>query len=189
MWLNVPAAEDVCKKLGVEFVHYEKINCTKEALDAARDAESKQAYRNGFPFPETPMSKATGEGVVLRPLIELTKNGGHRIIAKHKSDAFRETSNPRSLDEGELKVIENARAIAEEWVTPMRLEHVLQKVTAPDLSHTGTVVKAMIEDVKREAKGEIVWSKEAERSIGSRAAMLFKKKLTTLTKEPSHGPQ
>lgn len=176
-WLSVPNAENVVKKLGLEFVFYEKIPCVKEALDAARDAGSTQARRNGFPFPEAPNAKAVSEGIVIRPLIELTRNDGKRIIAKHKAAEFRETTTERVLDEGQLKVISDARAIAEEWVTPMRLEHVLQKVAAPDISHTGTVIKAMLEDVRRESTGEVEWSKDVEKCVGQRAAMLFKAKV------------
>jgi hypothetical protein len=44
-----------------------------------------------------------------------------------------------------------------------------------DIENTGIVIKAMIEDVTREAKGEIVESKEAMRAIGSATARLYKK--------------
>lgn len=177
-WANVPAAEEIVKSLGLEFVHHEKAQATPEALNALRDADSVQAKRNGFPFPGSPESRPVREGIVVKPLIELARNDGKRIMAKHKSELFRETSNPRSLDVAELNVISDARAVAEEWVTPMRLEHVLQKVVAPDVSHTGTVVKAMIADVRREAEGEVVWSREVEKAIGARTAQLFKRKMT-----------
>lgn len=115
-WLNVPNAESVAKTLGLEFVYYEKISTSLEEIDKQRDADSVQAVRNGM---------GTGhkrEGVVLRPLIELTKNNGERVCAKHKIKAFCETATERKVDDPEkLKILEDAEAIANEWVTYMRL--------------------------------------------------------------------
>lgn len=169
VFLNVPNAEDVAKKLGLEFVAYERIPATVEAIDAQRDADSVQAVRNGI----GPGHKR--EGVVLRPLIELRKNNDERIICKHKNDKFIETATPREVNPEQLKVLAEADAIATEWVTTMRLEHVLSKLPdATTLQSTGAVMKAMVEDVVREAAGEIVDSKDARKAIAKRAAELFK---------------
>jgi len=169
VFLNVPNAEDVAKKLGLEFVAYERIPATLEAIDAQRDADSVQAVRNGV----GPGHKR--EGVVLRPLIELRKNNDERIICKHKSEKFIETATPREVDPEHLKVLAEADAIATEWATPMRLEHILSKLPdATTLQSTGAVMKAMVEDVVREAAGEIVDSKDARKAIAKRAAELFK---------------
>lgn len=171
-WLNVPAMTDVATKLGLDVVPWEKIPTTMEAIDAARDADSLVAIRCG-----------TGaghrrEGVVLRPLIELTKNNGERLIAKHKREEFVERQNQPepTVDPGRLQVLEGAEAIADEWVVPMRLEHVLQKLDPPatTIRDTGRVVAAMVEDVLREAEGEIVVTKDAKTAIGRKAAELFK---------------
>ena len=66
----------------------------------------------------------------------------------------------------------------------MRLQHILQKHEprgdALDISDTGGIVKAMIEDVVREAGDEIIDSKEARTAIGRRAAMLFKRQVCVL---------
>ncbi len=43
---------------------------------------------------------------------------------------------------------------------------------------TGRVIAAMVEDVLREAAGEIVDSKDARRAIGALTAKLFKKRFT-----------
>jgi hypothetical protein len=169
VFLNVPNAEDVAKKLGLEFVAYERIPATLEAIDAQRDADSVQAVRNGI----GPGHKR--EGVVLRPLIELRKNNDERIICKHKNDKFIETATPREVNPEQLKVLAEADAIATEWVTAMRLAHVLSKLPdATTLQATGAVMKAMVEDVVREAAGEIVDSKDARKAIAKRAAELFK---------------
>ena len=171
-WLVVPAAEEVTRKLGFEFVSYEEIDGTAEAVQKALERDSEQAIRNGMGLGHR------REGVVLRPPLELTKNNGGRIIAKHKNPEFAENKTPREIDPNKMKVLADANAIAEEWVTGMRLDHVLDAFTKPlDLSMTGAVIKAMIEDVVREAGAEIVDSKEARTAIGTRTAKVFKQKL------------
>jgi len=75
-------------------------------------------------------------------------------------------------------VLSEASAIADEWVIPMRLEHVLQKLPhATGIEHTCDVIIAMVEDVYREAKGEIVESRDVARAISSRAAKLWKQRI------------
>ncbi len=168
-WLAVPDAEDVAQKLGLEFVHYVRIQATLEAIGAERDADSVQAIRNGC----GPGHRR--EGVVLRPLVELMRSNGERLIAKHKGDEFRETATPREVDPAKQVVLEAAEKIAFEWVTDMRLVHVLDKLPeATGMEHTSLVIRAMTEDVLREAAGEIVDSKEARKAIGQRAAKLYK---------------
>ena len=176
-WLAVPAAHDVANKLGLDFVDYEKIPTTLEAMDAQRDLDSFQAIRNGMG------PGKMREGVVLRPLVEFTRNDGKRIIVKHKRNEFMETKTPREVDPEKLAVLERADAIAEEWVTDQRLRHVLDKLPQDiGIEDTGKVVKAMVEDVVREAEGEIVDSKEARRAIGKKAAKLFKGHVCKLDK-------
>lgn len=182
VWLNVPNAEGLATGLGLEFVHYKRVSTDIEVLNAERDAPSEQAKRNGMG------DDKPREGVVIRPLIEVTLNNGDRIIAKHKRDEERETKSPRVVDDPtKLKVIEDAEAIAIEWVTPTRLEHVLDAMEHEwnrgetsfviphtwDPSDTPNVIKAMIEDVVREAASEIVDGKEARKAIGKLAAKLF----------------
>lgn len=173
LWLTVPSAHQiVTESLGLEFVHYKQIVADLESIDAERDSPSEQAKRNGVEGDQP------REGIVLRPLIELTKNNGDRIIAKHKRDEERETKTPRQVvDPSRLEVLTKASAIAEEWVTPTRLQHVLDKVGPADalgIERTGDVIKAMVEDVTREAKGEIVDGKESRVAISKRTAELFK---------------
>lgn len=170
-WLSVPQANDLANKLGLEFVYWEEIDATVEAINAFRDSDSVQAVRNGC----GPGHKK--EGAVLRPLIELTKNNGERLIVKHRRKEFAERQNGEpepGIDPERLKILEDAQAIADEWVVPRRLEHVMAKLS-PNLTirDTGTVVRAMVEDVLREADGEIVPSKEASAAIGRKAAELF----------------
>ena len=169
-WLAVPQAHDVCTKLGLEFVHYVKVATDLAALDAERDAPSEQARRNGVEGIQP------REGVVLRPLFEVTTNNGSRLIAKHKRDDERETATPRKVvDPSQMVVLREAQAIADEWVTPTRLLHVLDKV-GPDsgMEKTREVIAAMLADVQREASGEIVESSAARNAICKKTAELFK---------------
>lgn len=171
VWLSVPQAEDFVKSLGLEFVHYVKVPTDLEALNKERDADSVQAVRNGVG--EGKMR----EGVVLRPLIELCKNDGGRIICKHKRDEFRETQTTRAVvDPAKMRVLEDAAAVASEWVTARRLEHVLDKIPQPwDIKQTPLVISAMIEDVTREGRGEFEETPEVKKAIGRKSAEMFKK--------------
>lgn len=168
-WLGVPQAETVVKQLGLEFVHYSIIPTTLDALNAERDADSVQAIRNGAG------AGKMREGVVLRPFMELSKNNGQRIICKHKRDEFKETVTPREV--GKLEVITEAQKIADEWVTEMRLTHVLDKFPDANMQHIPQIMEAMLEDVTREAKGEIEESKEARKAISTATVKMFKRRL------------
>lgn len=169
-WLNVPNMADVATKLDLEVVPWSKVPSDLAALDAARDKPSEVAVRRGI------TEARLREGVVLRPLHEFTTSSGSRVIAKHKGEAFSETKSPRPVvNPATLPVLAEAQAIADEWVTLRRLEHVLQRVDrADDSSATPRVISAMIEDVFREAKGEVVESKEARAAVGRATAKLFK---------------
>jgi hypothetical protein len=177
MWLSVPQAEEFCKGCGLEFVDYVKIPTTIEAIDEQRDRDSVQAVRNGMG------EGKKREGVVLRPLVEFTRNDGERVMAKHKGDDFKETKTPRQVTPEQLKVLEDADAVAEEWVTPMRVVHVLDKLGNPGMEKMKDVIFAMQEDVKREGEGEIVWSKAVEKAIGRATALGFKNHLQAQLRE------
>lgn len=171
-WLNVPNAADVAMQLNLEFVPYVEVNTDLAVLNAERDKPSEVAVRRGITEPKP------REGVVLRPLHEFMHNE-HRVIVKHKSEAFSETKSPRPVvDPNKLAVLTAATAIADEWVTPMRLQHVLQRVPADDMSVASKVIAEMVEDVYREGAGEIVESREATAAIGRKTAELLKKHLT-----------
>jgi hypothetical protein len=166
-WLCVPAAEKVVLDLGLEFVHYVKIPTTLGAIDEQRDAPSEQARRNG-------MGEHMREGVVLRPLEEMHMNNGSRVISKHKRDEFKETATPRKVDVDKQAVLKEAQTVADEWVTPRRLEHVLDKLPdAKDITHTGKVIGAMLEDVLREGEGEFEATSDVKTAVGKRTAKLF----------------
>jgi hypothetical protein len=168
-WLSVPQAEEFVVGLGIEFVEYEKIPTEIEEIDRCRDKDSTQAIRNGMG------EGKKREGVVLRPLIELTKNNDGRIISKHKGDDFKETKTPRKVSPEKLQVLEDAKAIAEEWVVAERIRHVLDKIPNAGLEKMREIIAAMQEDVKREAEGEIVWTPEVAKAVGKATAIGVKK--------------
>lgn len=174
-WLNVENAANVAQKLGLEFVHYKRVSTDLTALNAERDLASEQAFRNGCAERDNPETWKIREGVVLRPIVEMTDKHGNRIIAKHKRAEFSERKTIPEIDPVKREIMAKADAIADEWVTDMRLSHVLDKLGSPnDMADTGKVIAAMVEDVCREASGEIVESKSARKAIGARAAKLFK---------------
>ena len=185
-WLAVPRAEDLAVKLGFEFMPYTKISTDLACIDAERDKPSEVAVRRGMG------ANKKREGVVLRPLIEVMRNNGSRVIAKHKQDWARETHTPRIVDPAKQAVLNKAQDIANEWVMPMRLEHVLQDLAAKGtpatgVEHTRNIIMAMVEDVYKESKGEIIESEEVRRAIGAKTAFLWKTWLQNKLKETHEG--
>jgi len=137
-----------------------------------RDMPSVQAIRNGCG------DDKKREGIVCRPLVEMRLNNDDRVICKYKPDEQMENKTKREVSPEQLQVLEDAKAIAEEWVVPLRLEHVLQKFPADvNMESMGDIIKAMIEDVYREGRDEIVESKAVEKAIGKMTVQLFKRKL------------
>jgi hypothetical protein len=170
-WLDVRKAENIVTCFGLDFVPYLITPTDLHDLDNCRDYPSIQAKKNGI------NENKKREGIVLRPLIEVIKNNGERIICKHKRDDFRETKTPRNITDGELKVLTDAKGIADEWVTSQRLNHVLDKCQFTSIECMGEIIKAMVEDIEIEAAGEIVFSKEARKEISRATAQLFKQRV------------
>lgn len=173
-WLSVPQAQEVVDFIGLEFVPWHEIDATLPEIERWRDTPSEVAARLGT-------GEHLREGVVLRPPFEVVMNNGARVIAKHKRAEFEERATIPEVDPSKREMIEQADAIAEEWVTAMRLTHVLDGIRARrrsfdgwDMKDTGDVIKAMVEDVVREATDEIRDSKAARKAIGRKAAQMFK---------------
>jgi hypothetical protein len=139
-----------------------------DEINAERDADSVQAVKNGVG--EGKMR----EGVVLRPIYEAVDKWGARIIAKHKREEFGETRTPRPMDVDKIKVLTDAKEIADEWVTPMRLQHVLDSFPEFSMEQMGQIIGSMIEDIRREAGAEVVLDKFAKTAIGKHTVSLFK---------------
>ena len=169
-WLDVPSAKQVVTKLGLSFVSFARIPTTLEAIDTERDRDSVQAVLNGAGVGKM------REGVVLRPLVEFTKNNGNRVICKHKRPEFAEHAHqPKVVSPDKLEVLADANKVADQWVTTMRLRHVLDKnLEIQGMEQTQLLIRAMTEDIKRESEHEVVWSKEVSSTIGRKTAQVFK---------------
>ena len=177
-WLDVPNGEKFAKDFGLEYVPWEKVSTDLPALDAQRDKPSVQAIRNGVSILNadgTITNPRKREGVVLRPLIEVRLNNGDRVMAKHKGDDFKETATPRPVvDPNKMVVLDEANAIAEEWVVQNRLEHVLQRVPNHCIEKMRDIIFTMQEDVRRESKNEVIWSETVAKAIGKKTVELYK---------------
>lgn len=174
-WLDVPDAERVVRWLNLEFVHYVRIPCTVEDFDRERDKPSVQAERNG-------MGVQDSEGIIIRPLTERFREDGTRCIWKHKRERCREMKTPRSLDPDKNKVLEDAKAIAEEYVVPARIKNARSNFQEEEwvIENTSKVIDYIVKDVVFECSGEFIDTKEVRKAIAKRAAILFHQDLANL---------
>lgn len=175
-WRSVLQAERFLEKQGfpIEFVHYVRIPTTEEAINEQMMADSVQAVRNGMG--EGHMR----EGVVLRPLIEMVHPNGGRIMCKHKRPEFAEREHtPKFTDPEELKQMEDAKAIAEEWVVPGRIMNARSHFPEEEwkLKYMSKIIKYLINDVVVEAGEEIVDNKMVRKAISKKAAKLLLQEL------------
>lgn len=169
-WFGVERAEEFVRSLELDFVPYEKCSTDIDSLNYQRDRDSLVAVKPG----------CMREGVVLRSPVEFQDP---RIIVKHKRPEFSERASKRDTnpDPAVQLALDTANVIADEWVTDMRLTHVLDKMEGErDMSRVPDVIFAMTEDVLREGKGEFEDCREVRKAIGKRAATLYKKLVTTL---------
>jgi len=175
IWLDVLNAENVAKKLGLEFVDYKEISTNLKKINFEKDKPSTQAIRNGCG------NDKLREGIVLRPLIEVTKNNGDRIIAKHKREEFLETKTKREVNPEQLKILEDAKAIAEEWVTPNRIKNIFSHLKEEEkrIENMGNLIKKVVEDIERESKGEVIFNNQVKKIISTKSVKLIKSQLST----------
>jgi len=172
-WLDVPTAQTICIFMNIPFMPYERIPCALEAIDQERDRDSIIGKLR------TGNDGIIREGVVLRPIVELVHQheNSKPIRVKHKRDEFRETRKTRKvIDPKDQEVLKKANDIAFEWVTKMRLVHILDKLEEDivDMTSTKLVMDAMLSDILEESKDEIVDSKEARKAICCRTAKILK---------------
>lgn len=179
-WYNVPDAERIVRLLGLDFVSYELCTTDLLELDRQRDLPSEEAFKAGMAIREKPETWKQREGIVIRPPVELYDFNGGRFLAKHKHAKFSERQNQPNVGENAILITE-AKAIADEWVVRERLLHVIDRVKVEngveevnDPKQIPLLIKTMIEDVGREAANEIVMSKQVEKQIGNKTALLFK---------------
>jgi len=172
LWLSFDKVQSVGKKLNIDVVPGRIIDATVEAFDIERAKPSEQVVKYGITEPKK------REGIVLKPLVEVKLNNGDRVIAKYKNDEFIETKTVHEVTEDELAkkqvVLTDAENVAEEWVTEMRLTHILDKLGNPkEDKDIPQVLKAMKEDIIKESKGETLMSNEAGKAISKRTATLY----------------
>ena len=176
VFLNVVNAYDVVYYMNLEFVHYTETLCEIDELVDERNKPSVQAIRNGIAEPKM------REGIVLRPPVEMQTSNGKRVIAKFKNEEFAEHSKPRKVKDTTVDYSE-ANAVADDWVNPMRLTHVIdQLVSSRDnkeysIEDTGKILQLMVDDIKAESVGEVDVTKDVERAIKTKTAKLFKSHL------------
>jgi hypothetical protein len=198
VWLNVPEAAAVAALCNLDFVSWKRIPTQLSLIDAERDAPSAQAIKLGvMPQPEDAETDAAlsrlvpggfrREGVVLRPLQEFVYPHRGRLIVKHKKAEERETKTPREVGANKLAEAQSAAAIADEWVTETRLDHVLQALQLCERrlvpQDIGLVVRGMLEDVNREGASEFTPSPATNRAIGTAAALFVKKRIAAQAAE------
>lgn len=172
-FLNVDEAEKICLELGLEFVDYIKANNCAETVDSESLRESVQAIRNGM----GPGKQR--EGVVVKPIIESYLSSGKRAIFKHKNKIFWEMTTARPLGR-ELILMSDIKEIVNEWLTCNRFEHVVDRILQTKEDKNITInditrfMDLMVEDMKRESEGEVVWSKKLENQIRKETGIMFK---------------
>ncbi|KAL6076945.1 hypothetical protein QOT17_002639 [Balamuthia mandrillaris] len=124
---------------------------------------------------------------------------GTRVIGKMKGEPFCETKSCREMKvrEGGGPMLEDPKEIAEEFVTKVRMDHVMNHLRAladkrdeeskkkekqeeekaegkkTKKDETEEIVEEMVEDVKKESIGEVVWSTEAANQIRKRTRQLL----------------
>ena len=164
-WLNVPSAEFIVKEFGLDFVAYEQGPLTLEWLDEQRDRPSRAAI-----YPDKP-----AEGIVIRPIQECYVNGNSRMILKHKRAEFRETKTQREVDPNAAFFLFEKSKIVDEYATPARLNHVLQKTPYREPADIGKIIKAFQADLRVECAGEFEWTRQVVGAIGQRVAEMLLK--------------
>jgi hypothetical protein len=84
------------------------------------------------------------------------------------------------VDPAKQKLLEDAQSVADDFVTPMRLQHVLDKLPGHCMERMKDIISAMIEDVNREGAGEFTPSPQVSKAIGSKTVVLYKEYLKSL---------
>jgi hypothetical protein len=172
IWLDTCKASKFVNRFDLDFVWYAKSSTDIDMLNHFRDQPSKQAEKNGMG------DDKKSEGIVIRPLMELTKNDGGRIMAKHKTLEFCETKTPRVVTDEELKVLAQIQEITEEWVTENRMDNILSHIEKDlEIQDIPIIINLMIEDVLREGEGELVKSKTLIKAISRETALMVKRRL------------
>jgi hypothetical protein len=170
-WLDVPKAKKITEFFNFDFVDYQLVLSKLSSLDRQKNKKSIQAFKNNMG------NHHEREGIVIRPLKEMTMNNEKRVIAKHKNAKFSETKTVRKVDLDKFRIKQDAIVIAEEYITPMRLDHVLDKFGEYSIEKTGDIIKAMIADIVEEEGEDFKMTNIVKKEMSRTSALLFKKRL------------
>ena len=120
----------------------------------------------------------SGAGLDAESGVETFRSGSNGMWNNYKIE---DVATPEGWRKDKQKVLEESQAIADEWCVPMRLNHVLGKMTLngiePGMDKMGDIIKNMVEDIYIEARGEIVENREVQKAIGTKTVTLFKQYL------------
>lgn len=181
-WLDVPHCKHIADLFEQKFVFHKLIENTIENLDFYRDFPSQIAVLKDLG------DDRKEEGIVIRPIYEMFDRNGGRHICKHKRSDFAEVRSPREVDPNREQEIFRGQVVAEEFVLPMRLNHILDKHPEfTDLKDIPKVIAAMVEDLQKECNDEIEWSKDVMKAIGTKTVLLFKEILNKKFEETVNG--
>lgn len=152
---------------------------TQAAFDALIDTMSRVGAEHGIVDPEN-----TLEGLVIRPPQLQWDDRGQVLMAKYKVGKWAERASRQRHPRQPKQVKEiapGAPAFAEEFVTSMRLDHILDQLRQEGLpvdhTATGEVLKRMGQDIKREGAqalfdGNLAW-KDVSPFVTQRSKALF----------------
>jgi hypothetical protein len=164
VFLSFDKVQILAGQLELDIVEGIVIENTHEAIREYTNRPSTLALNRG-------LGEHIREGIVLRPLEEFRRNNDKRVIAKNKTEKYIEYNVPRKKDKSRnTQSIEKSKQVAFTWVNAMRLEHILSKSfpeNTATIRDTGTVIREMIADIKKESVGEAVITKDVEKEIGS----------------------
>lgn len=142
-----------------------------EVMLTAINLNSIVADNSGVNDPDNIM-----EGIVVRPPIMLKNKHGQWVMGKLKNATFEERASARKDPANPVDQTE-AIAFADEWVTEMRFNHVLDSMKEAGIpviqQHTGDFLKMMSEDVMRESGIEKEDWKKYSRSVTNKAKELW----------------
>lgn len=156
---------------------------TQAAFDALIDTMSRVGEENGIVDPEN-----TIEGIVIRPPAFVWDERRNLVMAKYKVGKWAERASaqrhPRTPPK-ERTLAPGAAEFAAEFVTEMRLDHVLDELREAGIpmekSSLGEVLKRMGQDIKREgakalAEAGLEW-KDASPFVTRLAKEMFLKRV------------
>ncbi len=179
--MDLPLAQSIATAMGFPFIPFEEVSNDINTLDLLRDRPSGVA---AVVFPQGPKMS---EGIVIRPVHQVTDHHGDRMMVKHKQGWASETGVPMQVDPELVGRLELGAKTAEYWVTPMRVEHVAQHIIGEKPSETvdktltmrdtKQFLDRMLADVTQEAQEAgtpLPAIDEVAKSIQKRAAQLFK---------------